>query len=397
MRFLARFWSWIAIFEIGAEHLRPISKLPTGVAMKFAVELFFSSHLPKFIQSLEEFDQHIDPLAEPTSDLIADELCRSIETFLEICAELEAKVGQEHIKVTKEIQVRFRAAIAPWFQKSWFMQRALAKPRGYPGDYELLSAIYDGVPRSLGIGGYLDRYFLGTTLAHAVCARMRSLRRFLVDEISRREESVTILNVACGTCREYTSGFEIAGERKAQIICLDNDTQALDYVAANVLPKAPEGLSVTLQRYNALRMTSAPVNRERFGRSDIIYSVGLCDYIPDDYLIPILKGWRESLQEGGVVYVAFKDALRYDKTPYQWLTDWYFYQRVEEDFQNLFAAAGYDMDTLEVTRDSTGVIMNYIARNKVESFVRVDAPRPMIGQPVLPAAGSAVIPSLPLD
>jgi extracellular factor (EF) 3-hydroxypalmitic acid methyl ester biosynthesis protein len=351
--------------------------------MKAAVESFFSSQLPKFIESLEEFDQHIDPSAEPTSDLIAEELCRSIETFLEICAELEATIGQEHVKVLKEVQNRFRTAIGPWFQKSWFMQRAVAKPRGYPGDYELLSAIYDGKTRSLGLGGYLDRYFLQTTLADAVCARMRSLRRFLVEEISRRDENVTILNVACGTCREYTSGFEIAGEKNAQITCLDNDTQALDYVAANVLPTAPEGLSVTLQRYNALRMTSAPVNRERFGRSDIIYSVGLCDYIPDDYLIPILKGWRESLQEGGVVYVAFKDALRYDKTPYQWLTDWYFYQRVEEDFQNLFAAAGYDMDTLEATRDATGVIINYVARNKVESFVRVDAPQ-AIAQPVIP-------------
>jgi extracellular factor (EF) 3-hydroxypalmitic acid methyl ester biosynthesis protein len=367
--------------------------------MKAPIETFFSEHLPKFTQALEEFEQHIDPAARPDSDLIADELSRCIESFLEVCAALEGQFRADQAAELKQLQARFRDAIAPWFQKSWFMQRALAKPRGYPGDYELLSAIYDGQPRSLGIGGYLDRYFLGTTLANAVCARVQSLRRFLIDEISRREEGVAILNVACGTCREYTTGFEIAGERHARIICLDNDTQALDYVQANVMPTAPEGLSVTLQRYNALRMTSAPVNRERFGRSDIIYSVGLCDYIPDDYLIPILKGWRESLQDGGVVYVAFKDALRYDKTPYQWLTDWYFYQRVEEDFQHLFAAAGYDMDTLEVTRDSTGVIMNYIARNKVESIVRIDASQPTaISQPAFSGADSTIMKTeLPLS
>ncbi len=111
-----------------------------------------------------------------------------------------------------------------------------------------------------------------------------------------------------------------------------------------------------------------------FGRSDVIYSVRLFDYIPDEYLIPLLQGLRETLNPSGVVYIAFKDMLLYDKAEYQWLVDWYFFQRTEDDCRQLFVAAGYEMDQVQVTRDSIGVIMNFLYRDKVQGAVRVDQP-----------------------
>jgi extracellular factor (EF) 3-hydroxypalmitic acid methyl ester biosynthesis protein len=147
-----------------------------------------------------------------------------------------------------------------------------------------------------------------------------------------------------------------------RLTCVDNDVEALQFVQRNVMPAMPHHMQVNFVRYNALRMTSAKANVERFGKNDIIYSVGLCDYIPDDYLIPMLRGWRESLAEGGVVYVAFKDCELYDKTEYQWLTDWYFYQRTTADCRRLFQQAGYDMEQLVESRTEMDVIINFIGR-----------------------------------
>jgi extracellular factor (EF) 3-hydroxypalmitic acid methyl ester biosynthesis protein len=154
---------------------------------------------------------------------------------------------------------------------------------------------------------------------------------------------------------------------------VDNDELSLDFVQTHVAPQMAANLDIRFLRYNALRMISGKVNVERFGRNDIVYSVGLCDYIPDDYLVPMLRGWRESLADGGLVYVAFKDMELYDKTEYQWLTDWYFYQRTFEDCRQLFVEAGYDMNEMEVTRSDMAVIVNFIARTKVGSIVRFDA------------------------
>jgi extracellular factor (EF) 3-hydroxypalmitic acid methyl ester biosynthesis protein len=225
--------------------------------------------------------------------------------------------------------------------------------------------------KSFGLGGYLDRYFLGTTLGRAVCARMWSLRRFLLEEIARRGGTIKILNVACGACREFSGGLATGTDANVSITCVDNDQLALDFVRDCVAPQTT-GAKIECIRHNALRMTSAANNVRRFGRSDIIYSVGLCDYIPDEFLVPLLKGWRESLADAGVVYVAFKDALLYDKTEYQWLTDWYFFQRTEDDCRRLFEQAGYDMESMETTRDATHVIINFIGRIREAVATRFD-------------------------
>jgi SAM-dependent methyltransferase len=336
------------------------------------IDRFLAEHVSQFTQTLVTFADRVGATAQPDSPELVQELTAAINDSLQVCAELETHL-QDEPQLLKQTQARYRAAIAPWFEQSWFMHRAISKPRGYPGDYELLSAIYDRQPKSRGIGGYLDRYFLATSLGRAVVSRMQSVRRFMLDEIDRREGKANILNVASGSGREYVDGFRTNEQSDIQITCVDNDPLALQYVEMNVAPLLPENVRMSFVRYNALRMTSAKANIARFGKSDIIYSVGLCDYIPDDYLIPMLKGWRESLAPGGVVYVAFKDTLEYDKTEYQWLTDWYFYQRTEAECTRLFEQAGYDMQTMGIERDATRIMIHYIARNSDDAILRVDA------------------------
>jgi len=337
-----------------------------------AVEVFFAEHVARFTQALARFDEQFPADAVATSDEVVQQLTDCINEVLSQCNKLEAQL-KDDAELLKQTQVRFREAIRPWFEKSWCMQRAFTKPRGYPGDYELLTAIYNRQPKSLGLGAYLDRYFLGTTLGQAVPARMRSAREFLLQEIGRRDGKVTILNVACGACREYTEGFESAADREIELTLVDNDPLALEFVQTNVADQFPANIAVNYIRYNALRMTNSRVNVERFNRNDIIYSVGLCDYIPDEYLIPMLKGWRESVAEGGVVYVAFKDMELYDTAEYQWLVDWYFFQRTAGECLQLFAKAGFDIDRIDVTRSETPVIVNYAAHVGPPSFIRIDS------------------------
>lgn len=334
------------------------------------LEQFFSGHVSDLKHSLAEFERRLAVDDRPTNDAAYAELAECLDDSLAQCTLLERRIGHDPVAL-KDAQVRYREAIWPWFQQSWFMERSLTKPRGYPGDYLLLSSIYDRQAKSTGLGGYLDRYLLDSTLALGVLSRMKAAREFLQDEVARRQGRASILNVACGSCREYLGGF-LADSEQVRLTCVDNDTEALDHVRDHIAPHLPTAVETSFTRYNALRMTSAKGNVQRFGRNDIIYSVGLCDYIPDDYLVPMLRGWRESLAEGGVVYVAFKDTELYDKAFYQWQLDWYFYQRTYEDCRSLFEQAGYDMDEMEVTRCDMDVIVNFVGRTKSAAFVRTD-------------------------
>jgi extracellular factor (EF) 3-hydroxypalmitic acid methyl ester biosynthesis protein len=339
--------------------------------MESAVEAFFSTHVAQFIERLSDLNLQTDGDDYPNNEQALTELTQSITQVLDACAKLQCEIESD-AELLKATQVRFRAAIWPWFEKSWMMQRAFTKPCGYPGDYLLLTSIYEREPKSRGLGGYLDRYFLNTTLGRAVPARMRAIRQFLSEEVARRGGKARILNVASGPCREYLNDFLAAEAREVNITCIDNDTQALEFVQKNVVPTVSSRINLRFQRYNALRMVSGKANSEQFGKSDIIYSVGLCDYIPDDYLVPMLRGWRESLAEGGLVYVAFKDMELYDKAEYQWLADWYFYQRTLEDCRNLFVEAGYNMEQMEIVRTEMAVIIAFVGRTSSPSTIRID-------------------------
>lgn len=341
--------------------------------MQSEIDRFFAVDVAGFARSLADLDRRLGPSTEARMDDSFAELHGAMYRSGDACHRLESRLEPQPA-LLKEVQARFRSEICPWLDRSWFMHRARTKPRGYPGDYELLAAIYDNVPKSLGLGGYLDLTFLDSTLGRAVRARLQAARTFLIEELARRRGEVSILNVACGPCREYADGLGDLDHHTVRVTCIDNDRQALDYVQARVTTLTPATLDVSCVCYNALRMSSAKANIRQFGRPDVIYSVGLCDYIPDKFLVAMLRGWRESLQEGGVVYAAFKDARRYDKTLYQWHVDWYFLQRTEDDCRRLFEQAGYDMNGLTMSRDATGVIMNFVSRAGAPARLRIDAP-----------------------
>ena len=205
--------------------------------MEQAINRFFAEQVTRFTQALEEFDRHIDRQVEPDSEAILTELTRSIDASLADCSALEAQLAGADPQVLKEVQTRYREAIWPWFGLSWFMNHALSKPRGYPGDYYMLTSIYDAQPKSRGLGGYLDRYFLRTQLGRAVVGRLRLAREFLLNEIAQHQGNFAVLNVACGPCREYLGGLgTAAGGGETTITLVDNDPLALDYVQANVAP-----------------------------------------------------------------------------------------------------------------------------------------------------------------
>jgi hypothetical protein len=133
-------------------------------------ERLFLDDVQNFTDTLERLRLRVGDVGEPSLDASLHELTQAIRTMSRKCRLLQLRCGPEELAAHRRA---FQQRIAPWFDTSWMMRRAKAKPRGYPGDFELLTAIYDGVPKSTGLGGYLDLYFLHSDLAQAVRARMR--------------------------------------------------------------------------------------------------------------------------------------------------------------------------------------------------------------------------------
>jgi SAM-dependent methyltransferase len=348
------------------------------------IDRFFSEDVRTFQWQLAELDAQIDSAREPEwGDAVHRRVLAAFEESQAACARFEARHGGDP-QVLKDVQDGFRRETAQWFERSWIAHRARSKPSGFAGDYEMLIKLYEEATPARGLGGYLDLCILDLPLARAVRARMKAAREFLVREIGSRNGNVRVLDIASGPCREYLQWPSNLGDARVEVIALDNDPLALAYVNDHVACRLPKRITLNATRYNAVRMRSAETTNRKFGKFDIIYSVGLFDYLPDDLLIDILGALPKSLAEGGVVYIGFKDTERYDKTPYQWHLDWFFFQRTKGDCLRLYERAGIGTETVETFRDDTGIIMNFLSRQAAPRILRTDGPESVLHGPAVP-------------
>ena len=99
--------------------------------------------------------------------------------------------------------------IFPYFMRSRFAERAYYKPKGYAGDFQMMEMIYTNRPQGDGrLGGLVDQWCLNTSAARAVRGRRSLLKKLLEQEaglLASRQQTMRILNLACGSCRELST------------------------------------------------------------------------------------------------------------------------------------------------------------------------------------------------
>jgi hypothetical protein len=101
-------------------------------------------------------------------------------------------------------------------------------------------------------------------------------------------------------------------------------------------------------------------NVQEFGAQDIIYSVGLFDYLSDDVLVKLLRSLYDLLKPGGILVASFKDSSKYTTFIYHWIVEWNaFLQRKEQDVLALYERAGFPRGSVVTARTASEVIEFY--------------------------------------
>ena len=314
----------------------------------------------QFNKELEAIEKRCyDPNENPKELLMATE--KALNDVVYICEEFEQGVKDKDI--IRNARIKFREKTNPMLSKSYCINRARTWPQGQQGDYKTLEYAYKNTPLSEGLGYYLDLYFLNLDLAHAVRNRIIKLEDILRDEMLKRQQP-SILNIACGSCREVFELAPVIEKSGAKFTCIDLDNDALSFAAnrlsyTNISPLISN--QVKLRKYNALRMFDHELNMSEFGKQDIIYSVGFFDYLRSDFLANMFQALYKSLNPGGILITSFKDASRYRHQDYHWLVDWDgFLQRTEEDFRSIFFEAQIPFSAISEMREESGVIVFYV-------------------------------------
>ncbi len=280
------------------------------------------------------------------------------EDMMRACAEFEnaAASDSEFIRFQRKV---FHEKTDRVLCKSSFVRHARTWPQGYQGDYKILETLYKNIPVSEGFGYYLDKYGLSLPLADAVRNRIVKLEEIIRREISGRN-TASILNIACGSCRELMGLAPDIVRTNAQVTCIDMDADALAF-AMERLSHTEAGENVRFRKYNAARMFDDELNMASFGKTDIIYSTGLFDYLPSEFLAKMLGSLYRLLHREGTLIASFKDAEKYRHQDFHWFVDWTgFLQRTEQEFLSILDEAGIPRSAIREERDATGIIIFYL-------------------------------------
>ena len=318
-------------------------------------EIFYAQ-VDKYIDQLKSYEwKCLQPGADPEN--LLKEISSLNDTMVQDCALFEQEVSDP--AAIKTAQSYFRKKTNPVLSTSYGVNRIRTWPQGHQGDYMTLELIYKNMPMSYGLGYYLDKYMLDVELGVGVRERIVKLRDLLKDELASRRNP-KVLDIACGSCREV---FELTPEiisSGAKFSCVDLDPAALDFAIDRLTYAGLTSEHAEMLAYNALRIFDFETALAEFGMRDIIYSVGFFDYLPDEFLIKLLRSLYMLLNPGGKIIAAFKDVKYYRPQLYHWFADWDgFLQRTVVDFNRLFHEANIPDSALTMTRVKSGSIVFY--------------------------------------
>ena len=249
--------------------------------------------------------------------------------------------------IMQKVRDNFRHLIGAWAYKSPILKRAFEKPRGYPGDYLMLEAVYDNRPSAKGIGFYFDKYFLDNPYAVAVRCRKDKLREILKKEIKNSSlKIIKIFDIACGSCREVKELPQSLFKDKTVVFtCLDWDGEALVF-SRQAVKDFPTNAKFNFIKEDIMNLINS------FDKQDLVYSIGLIDYLPDRVLRLFMQFFYGLLKEKGKLVLTHKNKEKtFSPLPPAWFCDWKFIPRSKEEVINLFYNCGIKNLSLSTEAD----------------------------------------------
>ncbi|HPV41136.1 MAG TPA: class I SAM-dependent methyltransferase [Spirochaetota bacterium] len=347
------------------EKIQPLLARVTNEKEKRLVSEFWDKASTYFGQ-LFGIDKAIDQGLigeDPASDIVIEET----DAILEEGKKFEESIN--NLELIKKVKKLFRECGIPVGIKSEIVKHAFTKPSGYAGDYGIIEMVYNEKIISKGFGYCADKRFLRDDYARAVRSRKSKMREILTDYLCTiKSSSVEVLNIACGSSRELQEMFDMATfdpSKKIKITLVDQDQEALDF-SRDVLKNAPAHVELAFLKHSVYDYVKNPdPYRKILSGKDIVYTIGLADYIPDQPLKSLIAFFFSLLNPGGRLIIAHKDSKNYSPLAPDWWCDWTFHLRNEAEVVDIVKSSGMDKFNLSIVRETTTNIIFFIMIEKV--------------------------------
>jgi 2-polyprenyl-3-methyl-5-hydroxy-6-metoxy-1,4-benzoquinol methylase len=262
---------------------------------------------------------------------------------------------RESREATKEFT---ELVLTPELRMGAIWDRSCAKPLGYPGDFEIMNQVYDW--KRVGNKAYeMLLHRIGLEVAECIKTRMEIVRD-QIKEASRREigRPARILSLGSGPAREVELFLSSAAAQtgRAEFTLIDQEQLALRYAHEKTYSHALKShgrygvRAINISFTDILRGISA---MNSLSQQDMIYSLGLLDYLTDRRATGLVHRLYDMLAPGGLLIIGnMNETPLSNLWPMEFIADWTLYYRNEP--QMLAWADGLNTAKSWTDTDPTG-------------------------------------------
>lgn len=233
-----------------------------------------------------------------------------------------------------------------------FTWHAYHKPRGYPGDAQLMDMIYglhEPASEPSVLGGQISEHRWACAASEAVRQR-RCFAAKAIDTVCSSKENARILSVACGHLRELELSTQIRQGQFGDFVGYDQDGESLEECKRCY---GEMGVSTSCGESKDLK-----TNLEEGEPFDFIYSLGLFDYLPEEIAQELVGQMYSLLLPGGRLLIANLQKGTVEAGYMEAIMDWKLIyrdagdmRRIGEGFPNRVFRPISDVVFLEITKE----------------------------------------------
>ncbi|MGB5882268.1 MAG: patatin-like phospholipase family protein [Thermoanaerobaculia bacterium] len=299
--------------------------LPRGDGTPSGVDSEVSRRISDIATCLREADVRT---AGMTDGELMEEFPRFAESLRQALDEISAKHTDP--EAATEVLKSSLGDLPELVNQSPFMDRALKKPRGYAGDDRLLNYVYgdEVLAAPTNMGKLLNYAFFSSPAANAIRNRAKIVQGVIFDRLSQKTP-LHVTSIASGPAHEVSTMTRLLprDSPKSQIIwtMLDQDQKALD----NAREAVPAG--VIEPRFLLASLWDIVKGRVELVDQDVVYSLGLFDYLEQRTAIEVVKYLYGCLAPGGLMLIG----NFHPRNPYRALmegaADWFLIHRTEDE------------------------------------------------------------------
>jgi extracellular factor (EF) 3-hydroxypalmitic acid methyl ester biosynthesis protein len=224
--------------------------------------------------------------------------------------------------------------------QSPFVRRALEKPLGYAGDYEMMNMLYrDPAEGESLFARALNLCFTQEQAAQANKNRISYLGKLIRKAIAEHEgHRIRIASLGCGPAREIEALLTQSPELgpRLDVALIDQEDRALAHCERAIAPLAgATGAHLQFIRERLRALIGQQSLMQALGERELIYSAGLFDYLDGRLFTRVASTLFDTLVPGGLLAIGNVAAHNPSRWVMEYFAEWFLIHRSADQLLEL--------------------------------------------------------------